>query len=272
MGDPAGISPELTAKVLALKEVREAVRIVLVGDQRILDEGKRIAGVAAAPDDFVDVRHSDPAGIRRGVAAKAGGESALANYRHALRMVADGKADAVCFTPFNKQAMRMAEPTYDDEILFTANVLGFKGMATEFNVLEGLYQHEQTSGGSEAVLEARRRAEEFLLERRLMYRLSTGELADPAFTQLAYPYTWHYSILRALDYLRHAGVVDERAAEATGLLGHKQGDDGRWTLEARHDDVLDFDMGERVGQPSRWLTLLAMRLLRAQRQPRSGAT
>ena len=42
-------------------------------------------------------------------------------------MVADGKADAVCFTPFNKQAMRMAEPTYDDEILFTSNVLGFKG-------------------------------------------------------------------------------------------------------------------------------------------------
>src|SRR6267378_2645033 len=58
----------------------------------------------------------DPAAIKRGVASKEGGASALANYRHALRMVADGKADAVCFTPFNKQAMRLAHPSYEDEI------------------------------------------------------------------------------------------------------------------------------------------------------------
>ena len=79
------------------------------------------------------------------MASKAGGESALANYRHALRMVADGKADAVCFTPFNKQAMRLAQPTYDDEIVFTSGVLGFKGAATEFNVLEGLWNASVTS-------------------------------------------------------------------------------------------------------------------------------
>jgi 4-hydroxythreonine-4-phosphate dehydrogenase len=59
--------------------------------------------------------------------------------------VADGKAHAVCFTPFNKQAMRMAEPTYDDEILFTSNVIGFRGLATEFNVLEGLWNARVTS-------------------------------------------------------------------------------------------------------------------------------
>ena len=145
MGDPAGISPELTAKVLTLTDVRDAARIVVVGDRRIFDEGARVAGATATPDDFVELKHADPANIRRGVAAKAGGESALANYRHALRMVADGKAQAVCFTPFNKQAMRMAEPTYDDEILFTSNVLGFKGLATEFNVLEGLWNARVTS-------------------------------------------------------------------------------------------------------------------------------
>jgi 4-hydroxythreonine-4-phosphate dehydrogenase len=145
MGDPAGISPELTAKVVALKEVREAARIVVVGDRRIYDDGARVAGLAALPDEFVELKHADPAGIARGVAAKAGGESALANYRAALRMVDDGKADAVCFTPFNKQAMRMAEPTYDDEILFTSNVLGFKGLATEFNVLENLWNARVTS-------------------------------------------------------------------------------------------------------------------------------
>ena len=145
MGDPAGISPELTAKVIALKEVREAARIVVVGDRRIYDDGARIAGISATPDEFVEMKHPDPAGIRRGVAAKAGGESAQANYRHALHMVGDGAADAVCFTPFNKQAMRMAEPTYDDEILFTSNVLGFKDLATEFNVLENLWNARVTS-------------------------------------------------------------------------------------------------------------------------------
>ena len=145
MGDPAGISPELTAKVISLKEVREAARIVVIGDRRIYEDGARVAGSSATPDDFVERKHADPSGIRRGVPARAGGESALENYRTALRMVADGKADAVCFTPFNKQAMRMAEPTYDDEILFTSNVLGFKDLATEFNVLEGLWNARVTS-------------------------------------------------------------------------------------------------------------------------------
>jgi 4-hydroxythreonine-4-phosphate dehydrogenase len=145
MGDPAGISPELTAKAVALDDVRSAARVVVIGDRRVYDEGARIAQASGEPDDFVDLKHLDPATIQRGVASRAGGQSALANYRHALRMVADGKADAVCFTPFNKQAMRMADPTYDDEILFTSTVLGFKGVATEFNVLEGLWNARVTS-------------------------------------------------------------------------------------------------------------------------------
>ena len=145
MGDPAGISPELTAKVVALEEVRAAARIVVIGDRRVFDEGARIAKAAVAELEFQDLKHLDPSTIQRGVASKAGGASALANYRHALRMVAEGKADAVCFTPFNKQAMRLADSTYDDEIGFTANVLGFKGTATEFNVLENLWNARVTS-------------------------------------------------------------------------------------------------------------------------------
>ena len=133
---------------------------------------------------------------------------------------------------------------------------------TTINVLEGLLEYERAIGGSDALLEARRRGEEYLLERRLMRRLSTGDIADPAFLQLAYPYSWHYDILRGLDYLRAAGVqTDERAAEAVEVVESKQGPDGRWTLEVRHDDVLDCDMGEQVGEPSRWITLRAMRVL-----------
>jgi 4-hydroxythreonine-4-phosphate dehydrogenase len=145
MGDPAGISPELTAKLVALDDVRRAARIVVIGDRRVYDGGARVAGVAAAPEVFVDLKHLDPATVKLGVASKAGGESALANYRHALRMVAEGKAEAVCFTPFNKQAMRLADSSYDDEIRFTAGVLGFKGAATEFNILEGLWNARVTS-------------------------------------------------------------------------------------------------------------------------------
>jgi 4-hydroxythreonine-4-phosphate dehydrogenase len=145
MGDPCGISPELTAKVVALDEVRNAARVVVIGDLRVFDQGAKVAGVGSSFDEFVDLKHLDPATIKRGVASKEGGASALANYRHALRMVADGKASAVCFTPFNKRAMRLADASYDDEIGFTSGVLGFKGAATEFNILEGLWNARVTS-------------------------------------------------------------------------------------------------------------------------------
>ena len=145
MGDPCGISPELTAKVVALDEVREAAQVVVIGDRRVFDEGASIAGVGIPDVEFQDLKHLDPSAVQRGVASKAGGASALANYRHALRMAAEGKADAVCFTPFNKQAMRLAHPPYEDEIGFTSDVLGFTGAATEFNILEGLWNARVTS-------------------------------------------------------------------------------------------------------------------------------
>src|SRR5262245_16015816 len=129
MGDPAGISPELTAKVVALEEVRDAARVVVIGDRRLFDDGAKVAGLSPEVE-FHDMKNLDPKSIERAVPTKQGGESALANYRQALRMVADGKAQAVCFTPFNKQAMKLADPSYDDEIRFTAGVLGFKGTAT----------------------------------------------------------------------------------------------------------------------------------------------
>ncbi len=159
MGDPAGVSPELTAKVAALDDVGKVARLIVIGDKRVFDAGAAIAGINAdfivigraeaipAGDGmvFVDLAHLDPATIERGVATAAGGTFALANYRHALERVASGQAQAVCFTPFNKQAMRLADATYDDEIGFTAGVLGVTGPATEFNILEGLWNARVTS-------------------------------------------------------------------------------------------------------------------------------
>jgi 4-hydroxythreonine-4-phosphate dehydrogenase len=144
MGDPCGISPEITAKVVGLDEVREAAQVVVIGDRRVFDQGAKTAGVIPAVE-FIDLKNLDPSTVKRGMASKEGGASALANYRQALRMAADGKADAVCFTPFNKQAMRLAHPPYEDEIGFTSGVLGFRGAATEFNILEGLWNARVTS-------------------------------------------------------------------------------------------------------------------------------
>ncbi|TMK02292.1 MAG: 4-hydroxythreonine-4-phosphate dehydrogenase, partial [Alphaproteobacteria bacterium] len=159
MGDPAGISPELTAKVVALDDVRDAARLVVVGDRRVFDEGARIAGVktdiktvsdpAVAPNDqahfFIDFGNLDPTSVSRGVAARRGGEFALENYRRSLGLARDGRADAVCFTPFNKKAMRLALPSYDDEIAFSAEVVGLESPASEFNILDRLWNARVTS-------------------------------------------------------------------------------------------------------------------------------
>ncbi|MGH6642380.1 MAG: 4-hydroxythreonine-4-phosphate dehydrogenase PdxA [Bradyrhizobium sp.] len=159
MGDPAGISPELTAKLLALDEIVSKARIVVIGDRRVLDDGARIAAVkldlvSVSPDAdiskeerpvFIDLGHLDPASVARSTATAAGGRFALDNYRHALTMGRDGRAHAVCFTPFNKNAMRLAHSVYDDEISFSADVVGLDGPASEFNVLEGLWNARVTS-------------------------------------------------------------------------------------------------------------------------------
>jgi 4-hydroxythreonine-4-phosphate dehydrogenase len=159
MGDPAGISAELTARLAALEEVCQAADLIVIGDRRVFDAGARVAGVrpeleTVAPDAnlamadgavFVDLAHLDPATIECGVASKAGGDFALANYRHALTLARNGQADAVCFTPFNKKAMRLARGDYDDEIAFSAEVVGLTTPASEFNVLGKLWNARVTS-------------------------------------------------------------------------------------------------------------------------------
>ncbi|MEX2237316.1 MAG: hypothetical protein WEB00_07265 [Dehalococcoidia bacterium] len=134
---------------------------------------------------------------------------------------------------------------------------------TTINVLEGLLEYERTKGGLPEVTAARLRGQEYLLERRLLRRASTGEVINPAFLQFSYPPSWHYDILRALDYLRSAGVVpDERVAEAIDLVEKRRGADGRWPLENTNSRQAHFAMDEGDDKPSRWNTLRAMRVLR----------
>src|SRR4029079_16449279 len=91
--------------------------------------------------------------------------------------------------------------------------------------------------GSAPVAAARRRGDEYLLERRMFRRMSTGEVADPEFTQFLFPSGYHYDVLRGIAYLRSAGSApDERVNEAIGLIESKRDADGRWSLENVYPD------------------------------------
>jgi hypothetical protein len=146
---------------------------------------------------------------------------------------------------------------------------------TTICVLEALLEHELSSGGRAEVTAARRRGQEYLLERRLFRRRSTGAAIDydrktgpgsatgqPAFTRLAHPSWWHYDVLRGLEYLRRTGVApDPRVAEAVDLVASKRAPDGRWPLELRYPGEMPVDTDEGEGRPSRWNTLRALRVL-----------
>ena len=131
------------------------------------------------------------------------------------------------------------------------------------NVLEGLLEYERSTGTNIDVAAARRRGEEYLLERRLLRRLSDGEIGQERWLQLGFPNGWFYDVARALDYFRDARPApDERMTEALDVLVSKRQADGRWPLDHAYHDTLLVDLGEREGQPSRWITLRAMRVLR----------
>ena len=131
------------------------------------------------------------------------------------------------------------------------------------NVLEGLLIHEQTGRGSAESVAARRRAEEYLLERCLYRRKSTGEVVDPAYLQFSFPTYWYYDALRALDYFRATGEnPDTRVTEAIELVRSKQQPDGTWLLENTHPGKVHFMLEGGDGRSSRWNTLRALRALR----------
>jgi hypothetical protein len=134
---------------------------------------------------------------------------------------------------------------------------------TTLNVLEGLLEYERATGANGDVTAARRRGEEYLLERRLLRRLSNGEIPEERWLSVGFPYSWQYDVMRVLDHLRAAAHrVDERMSEALDVVESKRHDDGRWRLETRYQQELPVDLGEDVGAPSRWLTLRRMRILR----------
>ena len=139
---------------------------------------------------------------------------------------------------------------------------------TTICVLEALLEYELAGGSNPKVTEARRRGQDYLLERRLFHRKSTGEVieqdreGETAFTRFAFPTWWHYDVLRGLEYLRRARVTpDERVAEAIELVESKRDEQGRWLLETQYPGKMPVEIDNGEGQPSRWNTLRALRVL-----------
>lgn len=138
--------------------------------------------------------------------------------------------------------------------------------ATTINVLEGLLEYERTTGGTPESREARSSGEEFLLERSLFRRLSTGEPADEQFLCFVHPNRWRYDALRALDYFRSAAALtgaaaDPRLGEAIGHARSRRLEDGTWPLDWSLAGRVWFEVDDGAGVPSRWVTLRAMRVL-----------
>jgi hypothetical protein len=181
------------------------------------------------------------------------------------RMVADGAYFGV---DVSSVAGRLAGERLDDGgwNCERANGSVRSSFATTINVLEGLLEYERATGGTAESREARASGEEYLLDRNLFRRLSTGEPADEQFLSLLYPSRWRYDVLRALDYFRSAaaltgGAPDPRLGDAVEYVRSRRLEDGRWPLDWTLPGRVWFELDDGAGQPSRWVTLRAMRVL-----------
>ena len=159
-GDATGIGPELLAKLLDFAEVRDAAKILIISDRRVFENGCRIAGVdletrlisAVDEADFSDGRPNlldlPIAGfeaLRPGEVSKAAGEGVLAGYGLALDLCAEGRADGLCFLPFNKGALHRAGLGVEDETQWAKARIGHRGRVSEFNVIDGMWNARVTS-------------------------------------------------------------------------------------------------------------------------------
>jgi hypothetical protein len=134
---------------------------------------------------------------------------------------------------------------------------------TTICVLEGLLEYERAGRKSSAVTKARKRGENYLLERRMFRSLRTGKVIDQRWLRFSFPPFWHYDVLRGLDYLRNAGIKpDSRVGGAIKIVMERRHQNGRWPLNLLHPEPIPLKMETAVGSASRWITLRALRVLR----------
>ncbi len=134
------------------------------------------------------------------------------------------------------------------------------------NSLKGLLAYDAATGGTVETRAARCSGQEYLLERGLFRRLSTGEPVAPWVNQFAYPFRWSYTVLNAVEYFRQASLIDgaqpdPRMADAIELVRAAKQPDGTWLQAGRHPGRVWFEVDVPKGQPSKWLTLFGTRVL-----------
>ncbi len=134
---------------------------------------------------------------------------------------------------------------------------------TTICVLEGLLEYERAGRKSAAVSKARKRAEDYLLERRMLRSLRTGKVISKRWLRFSFPAFWHYDVLRGLDYLRNVGIKpDSRVGEAIEVVIQRRHQNGRWPMNLLHPEYIPLKIETDVGRASRWNTLRALRVLR----------
>ncbi|MCJ7857051.1 4-hydroxythreonine-4-phosphate dehydrogenase PdxA [Lachnospiraceae bacterium NSJ-143] len=121
IGDPAGVGPEITVKALALKEIFDAARCVVVGDRKIIENAVKITGaglkvnVISDPDkgdysegilNLVDLDNIDMERFEFGKVQGMCGKAAYEYIEKSVALANDRKVDAVATTPINKEALR----------------------------------------------------------------------------------------------------------------------------------------------------------------------
>jgi len=155
-GDPAGIGPELVAKLLAEGTAQREADILLVGARAVVDAGMAAAEAtfsyetgpavrAPAAVRLVEWPRLDESGFQRAEVAPRNGEYMLAGLSVALDLCQRGIADAMCFAPLNKAALRAGGMRHADELHYFCERLNFSGPSVEFNVLESLWTSRVTS-------------------------------------------------------------------------------------------------------------------------------
>lgn len=140
---------------------------------------------------------------------------------------------------------------------------------TTFNVLEGLAAAAEVDViSTEAFRAVEAPALAFMLAHRMYRSDRTGEVVSERFTHLSHPSHWHYTVLRGLDYMRHAPeMADNRLDDPVALLASRRKPSGRWPVEKRIPGIEHFDM-EKPGSDSRWNTLRVLRILKARERMR----
>ena len=161
LGDPAGIGPELIAKLFTRRDVIGQANVVLVGDVWLWEEGQAIAGVSvptrtvkhfdeirSLPNGsplFLSVETIRPGEAPRSKVSTAAGDSVLKVLGMCLDAASAGLIDAICFAPLNKRSMGMSGMKFTDELHFCADHLKVTSYVCEFNTLGNLWTSRVSS-------------------------------------------------------------------------------------------------------------------------------